>query len=186
MRSPFVGHYVGRVKPPGSQLAIAGQFLYTTTSAPAGGNTSTSVLRVMDTSDSPATSLVGEVEFPGHVVDLAVAGKYVYAAGKEQLVVIDVSDPKRPTVVTQSSEFPNVYPLTVAGQCLYSGRGVLDISEPEDPTERARWPHVIAAVAVSGKHAYVTHNSQLSIFDAVPCGAPQPPHIFLPVANRGE
>ena len=29
----------------------------------------------MDTSDNPATSLVGEVEFPGHVVDLAVAGK---------------------------------------------------------------------------------------------------------------
>ena len=43
MRSPIVGQYVGRVKPPGNQLAISEHFLYTTTSAPAGGNTSGSL-----------------------------------------------------------------------------------------------------------------------------------------------
>jgi len=186
MRSPLLGHYVGRVEPPGSQLALAGRFLYASTSAPAGGGTSTSTLRVMDASVVPSTSPVGMVELPGQIVDLAVAGEYVYAAGTKQLVVVDVSDPERPIMVTQSTELASVYPLTVAANCLYSGRGVLDISEPELPTERARWPHVVTAVAVDGKHAYVAHDSQLSIFDAVACGAPEPRRVFLPFTSRGE
>lgn len=185
MRWPILGHYMGRVEPPGSQLAVAGGFLYTTSSAPAGGGNSTSILRVMDAIETPATRQVGMVEFPGYIVDLAVAGEYVYAAGKDELSVIDVSDPERPTVVTQSTEFRSVRPLTVAGQCLYSGRGVLDISEPEAPTEKARWPHVVTAIAVAGKYAYVAHGSQLSVFEAVPCGVELGP-VYLPFAGRGE
>ncbi len=165
--------------------AVVGRFSYITRSAPAGGGISTSTLRVMDANDAPATSPVGMAEFPAQIKDLAVAGEYVYAAGTDRLSVIDVSDPERPTVVTQSAEFRSVYPLTVAAQCLYSGRGVLDISEPEAPTEIARWPHVVTAVGVAGKYVYVAHGNQLSIFDAVQCGVPLR-RVYLPFADRGD
>ncbi len=129
----------------------------------------------------------------GYVGAVAVQGDYAYVGINRSIVVVDVSDPRRPTPVGQTSFWPDnlhwfvedVSAISVDGDhaCVvynlgsYSGRThsmvIVDVSRPAAPKvitsyDISGWPppsgHALGVTA-SGQYAYLYHSTGLDVVD---------------------
>lgn len=112
----------------------------------------------------------------GPVLDVAVAGPYAYIGMGPRLVVLNVSDPSRPTLVGQSEVMPGIVKdVAVVGQYVYligdeyrARLWILSVADPTHPTVVNSVDFQAAArrVAIAGNRAYVTVAEKgLQIFD---------------------
>jgi hypothetical protein len=117
----------------------------------------------------------------GYVNDLALAGSHVYVLGGDQLRVIDVSDPARPSEVAVRRDATwNLSHLAVAGARLYATgtiRGqpnaqllIFDVSDPRQPrltaTHALEGMTYTVPLTASGNTLVVASSSDLRVFDA--------------------
>lgn len=99
----------------------------------------------------------------GDAEALALHGDHLYAAIDSRLVVVDVSDPARPTIVGQTDVFPGyVEDVAWADSRIYLanhsyGVRIIDVSMPSAPTELGvcDTPGNAYGVAASGDYVYV-------------------------------
>ena len=95
--------------------------------------------------------------------DLVISGNYAYVLAQTFLLIIDISDPAMPRLVTTSSEAVYSGVITVSGEYVYmSGANtalkIIDIANPTKPVlvatlrSPALWSR---ALAISGSYAYV-------------------------------
>jgi hypothetical protein len=161
----------GQVGGAASAVAVAGSRAYVGTGA---------WLTVWDVADPSRPRALGRLSFADHIQDLAVQGSFVYAAvgpsghpapPSGALHVVDVSDPAAPRARGVFSTSELTYGLAVTGDHVFlanslAGLRVLRVSDPDHPVEVARltFPspgytpafEELFAVAVDGRHAYVT------------------------------
>ncbi len=102
-------------------------------------------------------------------VNLAIAGKYAYIACDRGIVIVDVSDPLNPQVVSEVSAAHIVKPRAIAIQFRYAfvvdseGLKVIDITFPEHPKpiDGAALPIADARnIYVARTYAYISGGSQ--------------------------
>ena len=129
---------------------------------------------------SPAQPAVWDAELAGEMAiglinAVAVQGNHAYVGVGPRLVVLDVSDPAAPTVVSQTTVFPGtVQDIYVAGPHAYvvaGGLRVVDISDPAAPAEVATAGGA-QSVYVAGTYAYAATGSALRIIDVSDPTAP--------------
>ncbi len=95
-------------------------------------------LHVLDLSAPAAPSATGTLDV-GAAHDLAVAGGYVFASAKRELLIVDVSDPARPRLANQVAwGFSGTFDLAVEQLYLwahdyYGQIFVYDITQPGEP-----------------------------------------------------
>jgi len=109
-------------------------------------------LRVLDVSDPGSAREVGSYDTHGLTSGLAVSGDHAFIStdfDDGELVVYDVSDPSSPREVTALSVEGRPFWISTRGSYLHvpgaqvnqvTGVSVLDISDPEKPTQAAFWP----------------------------------------------
>jgi hypothetical protein len=151
-------------------LAVAGRYAYALTSA--------GTLQVIDVSDPKAPVALGSVASPTD--SLTVAGRYAYAVGEGTLQIFDVANPISPVSVG-SATAANPLRLTVAGRYAYVACGgspslqIFDVSTPSSPVLAGKYAGgaEAAAVAVSGRYAYMVGSSTFQVIDVSNPAAPQ-------------
>lgn len=80
-------------------------------------------LWIIDVTDAAQPRVVGHMEEPSELIDLALEGDRGYGVAYDGLKVIDFADPQQPRVVgTYQSEGDQYTSIAVAGQYLYLGR----------------------------------------------------------------
>ena len=109
-------------------------------------------LRVLDVSDPGSTREVGSYDPHGLTCGLAVSGDYAFIStdfDTGELLVYDVSDPSSPRELTALSVEGRPFWISTWESYLHvpgakinqvTGVSVLDISDPEIPTQAAFWP----------------------------------------------
>jgi hypothetical protein len=129
-------------------------------------------LRVLDVSDPGSTREVGSYDPHGLTSGLAVSGDHAFIStdfDDGELLVYDVSDPSSPREVTALSVDGRPFWLSTWESYLHvpgvkinqvTGVSVLDISDPEKPTQAAFWPcpgrdGVPLSVERYGEYAFV-------------------------------
>ena len=117
-------------------------------------------LRVIDLADPTSPVLVGTVD-TAHVMDVAIAHGYAYAAYTEGLLVIDVANPTDPFIVGSLATSPS-RGVAVSGHrvCLAGYLGgviVINVATPTNPIlERTiDMPDPCYDVAIADNYAYV-------------------------------
>jgi len=122
-------------------------------------------------------TLAASVSLGEVALDVAVSGNYAYVAGVSSLKVVDISNPKAPTVVgTENTTSTRV--IKIAGKYAYAGglNGLLvyDISDPHTPVLFGSTnTGLVRDVDVVGRYAYVSANSgAFQIFDISSSSAP--------------
>ena len=109
-------------------------------------------LRVLDVSDPGSSREVGSYDPHSLTSGLALAGNHAFIStdfNDGELLVYDVSDPSSPTEVTALTVEGRPFWLSTWESYLHvpgveinqvTGVSVLDISDPENPTQAAFWP----------------------------------------------
>ncbi len=145
----------GYIDTPGTanEVAIAGTYAYVA-DGPNGG------LRVIDVTDPTQPYEVGFYNTPGWAFGVAVANNLAYVADEEKLLVIDVSNPASPTLVS-SYDIGFARGVDVVNSLVYvasaSSLHILDASVPSNLTEVGEYNSVgwAADVSVEGSYAYI-------------------------------
>ena len=123
-----------------------------------------SLLWAMNIEDSYAPKRISLTRLPGTPKSIAASGETLFVAdGRDEILVIDGSNPAAPAVSTALTDLPGTsLDVTVSEETLFiaAGKGGLvtaDISEPSEPVllGRAAIPGFAAATAVEGDFAYV-------------------------------
>ncbi len=177
-------------------VAVQGSYAYVTSEEE-------SRLYVVDISNRAKPAIISSVEFgdlggsnsPDHVV---VQGQYAYVADEDQgLVIINIGDPKHPTIASRMGNNGSPEQLAVRGKYVYitntdqKGLDVVDVSDPSAPhivghDDIAGGPY---GVTLDSRYAYVTlgmsdSGGQLVVVDIAD---PTAPHTVatLPIAQDG-
>jgi hypothetical protein len=116
----------------------------------------------------------------GSAQDVKVADDYAYCADDEGLVILDVSDPAQPQLVSQTYLPGRGHGLFLEGSSVYfadgdSGLYVLDISDPSRPavTGHGRSPQKANDIFISGHIAYVADDATgLQVIDVTEPSTP--------------
>lgn len=145
-----------------SQESILKQWPYEVTNEVQAGYT------VPDSNVSYVSSL-----FWGNCRDVKVQGNYAYCALANGIVVLDISDPSNPVVVSQLHILTFAGKIHLNGSYLYlaaSGQGlhIIDVNDPGNPYLAATYdtPGSAVDVVVSGNFAYVAdYDSGLQIIN---------------------
>lgn len=151
-------------------------------------------LQVVDVTDPHAPGIVGSLLLPGFAGRIVVAGHLAYVVDTFYdggLMVIELADPRHPTMLAQSEEFPGVaYDLAVSGDKAYVavyGRGlvVVDIAEPRRPVlvAEAKTPSLATGVGVGGGYAYVIDGRGLQVVEVT---NPMRPFLLGSMSPRFE
>ena len=117
-------------------------------------------LQFVDASNPVTPVIVATVSTPGPALDLAKLGSHLFVALQSSLLVIDISNPRSPTIVNRLDGVPAAT-VTVAGTMLYVASPglllVLDVADPLVPREVARVSTLepITRVATSDRFAFV-------------------------------
>ena len=155
-------------------IRVKGNFLYALRSG-----WKTSELVVVDVSSPSQPAITGRVQFQGMAWGMDVSGDYAFVGVDKGhvengggLAVVDLRVPSRPSVIGwyQCNEALGVQ---VVGQRAYvaiweEGVAILDVSNPQKPTEVGRFssPGAVYSVYVENQTAYVAANQAgLQIFD---------------------
>jgi len=123
---------------------------------------------------------------------LGVRGKYAYVGFGRELVVVDTSDPRRPTVVGRAGYWPKRMPhlkasaIAALGKYVYvvydalgyidvNNMAVFDVSNPMAPRFVAAFPsrRPGCGLVVSGERAYVLGTDGLDVLDVSEPTAPK-------------
>ncbi len=132
----------------GLRVVVSGSFAYITSFG-------RYALVIVDVHDPRSPYIVGRYEidaFDSAVSGVAIAGRYAYIAGlRNGFLIVDISDPARPTLVGSCSTGGSTAMVVAAGNYAYvvdyfSGFRVIDISEPTRP---------VAVSGLSGIHGWV-------------------------------
>lgn len=135
-------------------------------------------LWVVDLDDPARPQVSGDMTVAGYRT--VATGQVLYMAGSEQgLVVMDISNPDAPLVLTRIPTSPLV-DIRQAGGFLYvleSGQGlrIYDLDDPEDPAPRGfvAVPTQLSYLAVQGTYAYVADGTaNLTVVDITNPDAP--------------
>jgi hypothetical protein len=117
-------------------------------------------LSIFDLTNVISSSL--KSNFPVYGNDMEVEGNYAYLAGG-QLIIIDISNPISPTVVSSTSDYIGSYRIAVVNSLALltageSGVYIVDVSNPYSPTLESVFHPLGDAmqVAAAGEFAYVT------------------------------
>ena len=145
----------GYIDTPGTanDVAVAGTYAYVA-DGPNGG------LRVIDVTDPAQPYEVDFYNTPGWAFGVAVANNLAYVADEEKLLVIDVSNPASPTLVS-SYDIGFARGVDVVNSLVYvasaSSLHILDASVPSNLTEVGEYNSVgwAADVSVEGSYAYI-------------------------------
>ena len=137
-------------------------------------------LYIVDISSPEEMRVVAQVETPGPAVDVKVEGDLAIIAVQRAglrlgLLMVDVSDPRRPRVLAEFSDrsWQGIHNLFLDGDRAYlapiersdgvQGIFILDVSQPSEPrisgtwiNENARFSNLIHDVFVDGNLAYVS------------------------------
>jgi hypothetical protein len=145
--------------------------------------------------------LRGSVDLPEACegCDLAVAGSYAYVADWAGLVIIDISIPTAPTIVTTVS---STTPADVALQGSYAyvtdeyqGMNVIDISNPAAPLLLGGLTmplRQVRGISVDGRYVYLASRFSMVAVDALNLAAPTilgsigMPDLAIDVAQDGS
>lgn len=118
-------------------------------------------LQVLDISNPSSLSKIGEIRLPGNPQGIALAGNYAYVVTLSYLAVIDISDPKNPSVVTSIFfDGCSFQSIALSSGCIYlaSDNGLLiyDVSNPRQPVYQAKYGSYgfkVVGLALWGKYA---------------------------------
>ncbi|MEW6250874.1 MAG: hypothetical protein AB1716_09520 [Planctomycetota bacterium] len=130
-------------------------------------------LQIVDFSNMGAPVIAGTyVEPQMDYRDVAVLGAYAYLADRDRAVldIIDISDPRAPSLVGRCSTLGSADAIAVAADRAYlatwAGLEIYDVGNPAAPYRLSSSPCAGADVDVSGGYAYVaTFNYGLVIVD---------------------
>jgi hypothetical protein len=132
-------------------------------------------LLVLDISEPSTPTLLGQSQIlPGDIKDLAVKGRYVYAAADTAgLQVFDINDPANPFRIGYLSIGGTACGIAVSGNYAYIanwdvGLQIINISDPCKPVSAGTYElgNGSYGVAVSGRFAYIAYGSNgLEIID---------------------
>jgi Uncharacterized conserved protein len=145
-------------------------------------NASHSSLRVVDVSDPKAPTVVGSLEKPGQLRGLAVAGRHVFAATRQDFFyVIDVSNPKALTEVASLEGVGEGMGVVLSGKSAYvpdrdGFLRILDVSDPKGPklvSSSEDAPGIALAAGIDGHHVYV--GSKLGFLHVLDVSDPRTP-----------
>lgn len=143
-------------------------------------------LRILDLSDPARPRPLGR--YPGEGVrDVAVQGDYAYLSDNLGLYILNISNPRTPTLVGHLASTDAADSIAVAGDYAYLGSNdlaIVDISNPENPRRVGTYftPGYTGDVAVIDNYVYVADRingneaeggSGLHIVDASNPAAPQ-------------
>jgi hypothetical protein len=157
--------YVGSVDTPGSGYGIfvEGALAYVA-DFDAG-------LQIVDISDPTSPSIIGSVDTPGYAWDVVVMDGYAYVADYDNVVVVDVSVPTAPFIVTETGGGA-ARMITASGSTLITTSGFdivfLDVSTPGVPTHLGETavPGYMWDIAAGGDFAFVAcDTSGLQVVD---------------------
>ena len=122
---------------------------------------------------APSLSLAATLDTPGHAGGIAVSGNHAYIADQTSLVVIDISDPTKPSLLGSYGTGANAYGVAADGNNVYvanDGSG-LSVFNAADPMQLVAAGSIgvlswTAGVTVRGDYAYVSsHDAGLVIVD---------------------
>jgi hypothetical protein len=145
-------------------ISVAGDYAYVADDR--------SGLQILDVSDPADILHKGTYDTPGKAYRIAVKGNYAYVADYDGgLQVINITDPENPGLAGSFEKISYAEDVYVNGNYAYvagSGAGftMVDISNPENPVLVNNCDTISAyGIHTSGKMAYITTNSGLSIID---------------------
>jgi photosystem II stability/assembly factor-like uncharacterized protein len=135
-------------------------------------------LRIFDISNPSNPIQLSLTPIPGITDGIVFYNNYLFlAAGEGGLRIVDVSDPYNPVTVNTLPLASNIESVTIRNNYAYvatldigginDGFFILDISDPENPTEIGHYIDVALSpfdVEVSGDFAYLTNDHDLVAF----------------------
>src|SRR5207248_880237 len=140
-------------------------------------------LKIVDVSESSAPKVVGTYKFViEKIYGIAVSGSIIYVAADFMgLAVLDVSNPKMPTLRGKIKTAGQSISVTLAGAKALvadtkNGLELIDVSNPTNPTRQASYytEGYCLHAAVSGAFAYVIDTpTGFSIVDVSKPGPPK-------------
>ncbi|MFN8547139.1 MAG: FlgD immunoglobulin-like domain containing protein [Candidatus Eisenbacteria bacterium] len=168
-------HWIGGLRYPadGTDIALAGNVAFLTTSAPS--------LIALDVSDPTSPVLLGDVTAPSIPVSLAIQGNYAYVScGSAGVQVFDISNPSAMQLVGGVAPAGVADGITISGAKAYvayrtSGLYIFDLANPTAPSLLGTLdtPGDARDVAVVGTRAYVADtNSGLRVVNVANPAAP--------------
>ena len=101
--------------------------------------------------------LVGQIG--GSNNDVAVLGNYAYIGVGPRLVILDISDSANPIMIGQTEVLPDfIRDIAIAGNYAYiangsSGLRIINIANPQNPTEVASFDTLAVGVKIAGNYA---------------------------------
>ncbi len=136
------------------------------------GNFCVTVKSVTDSTPDPLR-IVGALNTPPNILDVAVLGNRAYVAGEGGLWVVDVSNPASPSLLGSVPAPGNnsFQAVVVAGDYAYIadfGLRVIDVSNPSSPQIVGSYNNDSTGtrgIAVSGARAYLAANNGLIVVD---------------------
>ncbi len=129
--------------------------------------TNASILYLVDVGDPTAPELISSWTYPStdrSFTDIAVSGKFIYAAINSDVVIIDFSDISNIHETGRASTSGWIEDLAVKDGFVYTagedqGMSVVDVSDPNHPLEKAVFREsdmdYYTQIVVRGNHAYV-------------------------------
>jgi hypothetical protein len=145
-------------------------------------------LRIIDVNNPDQPAEIGFVQSPSYswyATELDIRGSLVYLVGSD-LVIIDVSNPMLPTLVSRSEIYSSAYSVVVDGTYAFigdfeGGLRVIDVSDPNSPSEVGYCdPHLnpysqYRNVLVSEGFAFLTSEGQSMGFYVIDVSDPTHP-----------
>ena len=134
-------------------------------------------VEVLDVTDPTALGQVAVFETGFENPQISVAGNlaYLLEADSKRFRVVDISNPRAPTVVARP-QLSSAGPFKVVGQYAYVAAGsylqVLDLSNPAQPVQAGRFNAPCNGLDVVGTRAYVTGTSPANRLTVIDIGNP--------------
>ena len=135
-------------------------------------------LTVLDASNPAMLIAVGRSSaLPDLIQDIAIAGDYAYVVAKEAgLYVLDISNPRKPSVAASLDTPGEAYGVTIRGATAFiadggAGLRIVDITNPESP-QALDTAGKTYQVAVAGALAYLADGKYLRTVDISDLTAP--------------
>jgi hypothetical protein len=165
--NPAAPHEVGSIETPSNAMGVVVSGTLAYVADYWGG------LRIIDVNNPDQPTEIGFVQSPSYswyATELDIRGSLVYLVGSD-LVIIDVSNPMLPTLVSRSEIYSSAYSVVVDGTYAFigdfdGGLRVIDVSNPTSPSEVGYCdPHPnpyswYRNVVVDGDYAYLSSEGQ--------------------------
>ncbi len=142
-------------------------------------------LRILNISDPLHPVQVGAVPIPQLAERVAVSGPHAYVAAGKNFVIVDITNPAGPRVVSELTS-PDAYSLDLALAGAYaliasgSKLRVVDIADSLHPREVAAVPMSgwAYSVRVLGNYAYLAARDSLAVVDITSPANPRPAALY--------